>query len=221
VNRTPDTTTAADNGGNFDPRQAAALLDQTTQQARRRIEPYPAWLYGIRAFVALGIYGSVWLSVRGQHPYDHPTAAVLPVVAVLAAVNLVAVVTVARRATAGVSGKSRLRPAEIAVAAGVWIGVFAIMGILAGAGVSHSIVYGTYPATVPLMAAGLAWAGIMGARANWRACGAAAATAVVGAIGVFAGPAGAWAVAGVGLCIVLLGSGAVIARQQRRSLVRP
>jgi hypothetical protein len=220
VNPTPDTT-AADSGGNFDPRQAAALLDQTIQQTRRRIEPYPAWLYVIRAFVALCGYGSVWLSVRGQHPYDHPTAAVLPVVAVLVVVNLAAVLTVARRATAGVSGRSRLRPAEIAVAAVVWIGVFVIMGVLAGAGVSHSIVYGTYPATVPLMAAGLAWAGIMAARANWRPCGTAAATAVVGAIGAFAGPAGAWAVAGVGLCLVLLGSAAVIAGRQRRGLVRP
>ena len=34
MNPTPDTTTAG-NSGNFDPRQAAALLDQTTQQARR------------------------------------------------------------------------------------------------------------------------------------------------------------------------------------------
>jgi hypothetical protein len=221
VNPTPDTTTPAGNGGNFDPRQAAALLDQTTQQTRRRIEPYPPWLYVIRAFVALCIYGSVWLSVRGQHPYNHPTAAVIPVVAVLAVVNLAAVVTVARRATTGVRGRSRLRPAEIAVAAVVWIGVFVVLGVLAGAGVSHAIVYGTYPATVPLMAAGLAWAGIMAARANWRACGAAAATAVVGAIGAFAGPAGAWAVASVGLCVVLLGSAAVIAWRQRRSVVRP
>ena len=135
MNPTPDTATA-DNGGNFDPRQAAALLDQTIQQTRRRIEPYPPWLYVIRAFVALCIYGAVWLSVRGQHPYNHPTAAVLPVVAVLAAVNFAAVLTVARRATAGVSGRSRLRPAEMAGAALVWIGVFVTLGVLAGAGVA-------------------------------------------------------------------------------------
>ena len=72
----------------------------------------------------------------------------------------------ARRATAGVSGRSRLRPAEITVMAAAWLGVFAVMGALAGAGVSKAVVYGTYPATVPLMAAGLAWAGIMAARAS-------------------------------------------------------
>jgi hypothetical protein len=220
VNPAPDTT-AADNGGNFDPRQAAALLDQTVQQTRRQIEPYPAWLYVIRALVALCIYGSVWLSVRGQHPYDHPTTAALPVVAVLVVVNFAAVITVARRATTGVSGRSRLRPAEIAVAAIVWIAVFVIMGVLAGTGASHSVVYGTYPAAVPLLAAGLAWAGIMAARRSWRPCGTAAGIAVVGAIAAFAGPAGAWAVDSVGLFIVLVGSAAVIAGRQRRSLVRP
>jgi hypothetical protein len=220
MNPTPDTTTA-DNGGNFDPQQAAALLDQSTQQARRRIEPYPPWLLAIRAFIALAIYGAVWLSVRGQHPYKHPTAAVIPVVVVLVVVNFVATVTVAKRATAGVSGRSRLRPAEIAAMAVVWVGVFVVLGALAGAGVSHAIVYGIYPATVPLMAAGLAWAGIMAARANWRACGTALSVAAVGAVGAFAGPAGAWAVAGVGLCVVLLGTAAAVAWRQRRSVVRP
>ena len=39
MNHTPDTPTSAGNGGNFDPQQAAALLDQTTQQARRRLSP--------------------------------------------------------------------------------------------------------------------------------------------------------------------------------------
>jgi hypothetical protein len=214
------TTTSAGNGGNFDPQQAAALLDQTTQQARRQIEPYPPWLLAIRAVIALVIYGAVWLSVRGQHPYNHPTAAITPVVAVLVIINFIATVTVAKRATVGVSGRSRLRPAEIAAMAVVWVGVFVVMGSLAGAGVSHAIVYGIYPATVPLMAAGLAWAGIMALRANWRACGTAVAVAVVGAAGAFAGPAGAWAVVGVGLCVVLLGTAAAIAWRQRRGAVR-
>lgn len=102
-----------------------------------------------------------------------------------------------------------------------WVAVFVVMGALAGAGVSRAIVYGLYPVTVPLMVAGLAWAGIMAARANWRWSGTGLAVAVVGVVGTFAGPAGAWAVAGVGLCIVLLGSAAAIAWRQRRGVVRP
>lgn len=214
MNPTPGTATAG-NGGSFDPRQAAALLGQTTQQARRQFEPSPPWFLAVRAVMVLVAYGAVWLSVRGQHPYTHPTVAALPGVFAFVVVNLGATALLARRATAGVSGRSRLLPAEIAVMAVVWVGVFAVMGVLASAGVSDTIVYGIYPAAVPLIAAGLAWAGIMAARANWRACGTALAVAVVGAVGVFAGPVGAWAVAGIGLCVVLLASAAVIAWRQR------
>jgi hypothetical protein len=220
MNPTPETT-AAGNGGNFDPRQAAALLDQTTQQARRQLEPAQPWLLVIRAVVVLAVFGAVWLNVRGQHPYQHPTAALIPVVIAFGLLNLVATVTVARRATAGLSGRSRLRPAEIAVLAAIWIGVYAAMGPMAIAGVSNAVVYGLYPVTVPLIAAGLAWAGITAARADWGGCGAGLAVAVTGAVALSAGPAGAWAVAGVGLCLTLLGQAAVIVWQQRRSVVRP
>jgi|HubBroStandDraft_2_1064218.scaffolds.fasta_scaffold55927_2 hypothetical protein len=219
MNHTPDTTAVVGNGGSLDPQQAAALLDQTTQQTRRRIEPYPPWLLAIRAVMALVIYGSVWLTVRGQHPYNHPTAAVIPVLVVLVIVNFVATVTVARRATAGLAGRSRLRPAETAAMVVVWIGVFVVLGFLPGAGVSRAVTYGIYPAAVPMLAAGLAWAGIMAARANWRACGSAIAVAVIGVLAVFAGPVGAWAVVGVGLFAELLGAAAFIAWRQRRSVV--
>jgi len=121
MNPTPDTTTAG-NGGNFDPQQAAALLDQTTQQTRRQLEPAQPWLLAIRAVLVLAVCGAVWLSVRGQHPYKGPTAAVLPVVFAFVVLNFGATVTVARRATAGVSGRSRLRRAEITVLAVAWIG---------------------------------------------------------------------------------------------------
>ena len=53
MNPTPDTTASAGNGGNFDPQQAAALLGETTQQARRQLELYPPWLTVIRAVTAL------------------------------------------------------------------------------------------------------------------------------------------------------------------------
>ncbi len=220
MNPAPDTT-AAGNGGNFDPRQAAALLDQTTQQARRQLEPAQPWLLVIRAVVALAVFGAVWLNVRGQHPYQHPTAAIIPVVVAFGLLNLIATVTVARRATAGLSGKTRLRPAEIAVLAVIWIGVYAALVPMAVAGVSNAVVWGLYPVTVPLIAAGLAWAGITASRADWLNCGIGLAVAVTGAVALSAGPAGAWAVAGVGLCLTLLGHAAVIVWRQRRSVVRP
>jgi hypothetical protein len=220
MNHTPDTTTAG-NGGTFDPQQAAALLNQTTQQARRELQPSPPSLLVIRAVMISIVCGAVWWSVRGQHPYQHPTAAVLPILFTFVIVHLGVTIGVARRATTGVSGRSRLGKAEIAILAAVWAGVFVVLGALASAGVSNAIVYGVYPATVPLIAAGLAWAAIMAAHAQWRACGTGLAVAAVGAVGVFAGPVGAWLVMGIGLAVVLLGSAAAILWRQRRNSVRP
>jgi hypothetical protein len=208
MSHTPHTT--ADNGGPFDPQQAAALLGQTTAQARRQLQPTPSWLLVTRAVMVLAACGAVWLSVRGQHPYRGPTAADIPVLVAFIVINFTATVGVARRAMTGVTGRSPLRPSEITVAALAWVAAAAVMATLAAAGVSYSL----YPTTF-LLIPGLAWAATMAARANWLRCSVGLAVAAVGAAGLFAGPAGAWAVAAVGLCIVLLGQAAVIAWRQR------
>jgi hypothetical protein len=213
MNTTPGT--AAGNGGSFDPQQAAALLDQTTQQARRQLEPYPPWLLVLRGLGALVVYGGLWLSVRGQHPYLHPTVAAVPGAVAFGIANTIATVAVAKRATAGVVGRSQLRRADIVLWTGLWVGAFVVMGVLIGAGVSDRIVYGLYPAAAPLLIAGLGWAAVTAARANWRQFGAAIVIAAVGAGALFAGPAGAWLVCGVGICIALLGQAALVARRQR------
>ncbi len=220
MNHTSDTT-AAGNGGNFGPQQAAALLNVTTRQARRRLEPAPPLLLVIRAVMVLAACGAIWLSVRGQHPYSGPTAADIPVLVAFVVLNFAVAVVGRKRATAGVSGRTPLRPAEIAILTVVWVGAFAVMGVLAGTGASHAFVYGQYLLTVPLIAAGLAWAAIMAARADWSSFGTGLGVAVVGGARTFAGPAGAWAVAGVGFCVVLLGSAAARLLQQRRIPVRP
>ena len=209
MNHTPDTTTAG-NGGNFDPRQAAALLDQTTRQAQRGFEPSPPWLLVTRAVMVLAACGAIWLSVRGQHPYKGPTAADIPILVAFIVLNFSATVAVRKHAVAGVHGRTRLRPAEITVLTLAWAAAAAVMWALAAAGVSYSL----YPTTV-LIVPGLAWAAINAARASWRSCGTGLAVAAVGAIGLLAGPAGAWAVAGVGLCAVLLGNAAAIAWRRR------
>jgi hypothetical protein len=215
MSHTPDSTATAGNGGNFDPQQAAALLADTTQQARRKLEPAPPWLLAARAVAVLVVCGTVWLSVRGQHPYHGPTAAVIPVLVAFVVLNFFATVAVRERALAGVRGKTRLRPAEITVLVVAWASVPLLILALAAAGVSYRL----YPTTV-LIVPGLAWAAVMAARAGWRGCGTGLAVAAVGTVGAFAGPAGAWAVAGVGLCAVLLGNAAA-AWRQRRSVARP
>ncbi len=202
-------------GGPFGAREAAMLLDQATVRARREFEPDPAWLLVVRGALALAVYGALWLSVRGQHPYQHPTAAVIWVGPTVGVINTVATLAVARRATAGIRGRSRLRPGETALMVLVWVAVFAGIGPMIAAGVPERVTYGLYPAAAPLIVAGLAWAGITAARGERRAAVTGVAVAAVGALALLAGPAGAWAVAGVGLCLLLLARAAEIAWRQR------
>jgi hypothetical protein len=212
MNPTPDTTASAGNGGNFGPQQAAALLDQTTQQARRKLAPSPPWLLATRAVAVLAALGAIWLSVRGQHPYRGPTAADIPILIAFIVLNFAATVAVRERALAGVRGTTRLRPAEITIMVAAVAAVPVLMSVLAANGVSFAV----YPTTV-LIVPGLAWAAVMAAHAGWRSSGTGLAVAAVGAAGAFAGSAGSWLVAGAGLCAVLLGQAAAIAWRQNRT----
>jgi hypothetical protein len=216
MNETPDTneTTAADSGG-LDPQEAAALIEQTKRQARRKFEPNPPLLSLLRAVVVLAAYGAIWLSVRGQHPYQGPTGWALAVLYTLLIVVIVPSVAAVKRAHAGVRGRSRMRPGETIVLVVAWTLVYVFQGALYHAGASHAIVYGIYPATAPLIIVGVAGAGLAQGRANWPTFGAALTVAVVAAGGAYAGPAGAWAVAGVGLFVALLGHAAATAWLQR------
>ncbi|HEY3955735.1 MAG TPA: hypothetical protein VGM53_20385 [Streptosporangiaceae bacterium] len=203
MTHTPDAT-AAGNDDTFDPQQAAALLDQTRQQAHRRLAPSPPWLLATRGVMVLAALGAIWLSVRGQHPYRGPTSADIPVLIAFIVLNFVATVTVRQRAMTGVRGKSRFSPAEIAILTAAWVATAVLMAALSAAGVR----YGWYPTTV-LIIPGLTWAAVSARRASWSSCAVGLAMTVTGIAGLFAGPAGAWLVAGVGLCVTLLGKAAV------------
>ncbi|HEX3965487.1 MAG TPA: hypothetical protein VHZ03_54080 [Trebonia sp.] len=209
---TPDTTTAG-NGDNFDPREAAALLEQTRRQARREFTPAQPWLLAIRAVLVLAALGAVWLSVRGQHPYTGPRASALLILAAFVIINFTATVAVRMRATAGVRGRSRFTPAEITVMAVSWAAPLLVMAALGDAKDSDA----GYMLAVLLIVAGLAYAALMALRADWRTFGIGVAIVVTGAAGASAGPVGAWAVTAVGLCVTLLGNAAVIAWQLHRA----
>jgi hypothetical protein len=210
MNPTPGTSAPAGDGGGFGPEQAAALLDQTTAQARRKLTPSPPWLLTIRGVAVLAVLGAIWLTVRGQHPYHGPTGEDIPILVAFIVLNFVATVAVRERALAGVRGPTRFRRAEIiSLVASVAV-VPVIVWALHAAGVSWAL----YPSTV-VIAPGLTFAAVLTARDGWRSCGPGLAIAAVGVAGAFAGPVGSWAVAAVGLCAVLLGKAARVARQQR------
>ena len=208
MNRTSDPP-AAGHGGTFGPEQAATLLDQTTRQARRQFQPSPPWLLATRAVMVMAGLGAIWLSVRGQHPYRGPTAADILVLIAFIVLNFTATVAVRRHAIAGVSGPSRFSQGEIIVLVLSFVAAILLMVGLGSAGVSFAF----YPTSV-MVVPGLAWAVISAARANRGQIATGLAVVVIGVVGAFAGPAGSWAVAAVGLCVILLGSAAVAWRQR-------
>jgi len=209
MNPTPDAI-ASGNEGAMSPQQAAALLDEATHEARRKLEPSPPWLLATRAVAVLLLLGAVWMSVRGQHPYQGPTAADIPFLIAFIVINFAATVSFRRHAVAGVRGSSRLRRSEIVLLVLAWAVVIVIVVALAVAGTN----LGHYPTSV-LIAPGVAWAAINAARRAWRKCATGLGVAVVGVAGLLAGPVGAWPVAGAGLCAVLLAAAGAVAWSHR------
>jgi hypothetical protein len=220
MNHPPDATTA-ENGGDFDPRQAAAMLDQATWQARRRFAGVTPQLWVFRAVLVLVVFGGCWLSVRGQDPYTGPSTAILPLAFALVGINIGWSSWAIRRAGAGVSGPAqRKRQVWIGVMLVVLVAAYAVTAPLYHAGASHPV-WGLYPASAPLMIIGLAGAATAAALRYPRIVGTLLAIAVVGAAAGFGGPAGSWLIMGIGLCAVCLGTAAFIAWRERRSVVGP
>jgi len=215
-------TAGTTHGGGFDPGQAAALLDQATQQARRAFTPLTPLLFTFRAVVALVVFGGFWLSVRGQHPYTgHISGWAVAVAVVLVAISIGWTVWAIGRAGTGVSGPAQRKwQAWRGIMVVAWIIGYAITAPLYHAGVSHPA-WGLYPASAPLLIIGLAGAAVAAALQYWLLVGTCLAIAAAAAAAGFGGPAGSWLILGIGLCAVFLGAAAFTAWRQRRSMVRP
>jgi hypothetical protein len=203
------TETYEDEGG-LDPREAARLLAQTQRQTRRELDFRSPGLSLLAAAAALVAFGSVWLSVRGQHPYRYPTVVGLVGLYAVIAIRIGSVLYAHRRATAGVSGRSvrqtRWEGAALAVALAA---VYIVMAALANAGASDGVVYGVYVVTATMLVLGTFGAARSAVREDWRELGISIAIMLVAAGSAFAGPRGVWLSNGVGLCVVLLGDSAV------------
>jgi hypothetical protein len=212
--------TAADDEDKLSPEQAAQLIEQTSREAKRQFGYWQSPWYTLAAAVIwLAIYGTLWLSVRGQHPYKGPTGwALLAIFSLIAVAAIVgSVVTRPRRARQGVSGRSRRRETYLGAAMGsAYVAAVVFQGALRYLGVSWAIVYGVYPAVVSpiiLVAAGGVFAAV---REDVQTLCVAIAVIAVLAGSAFAGPIGVWLYAGVGGCVVILALAAVQFRQRRQ-----
>jgi hypothetical protein len=218
MNTTPDATTAG-NGGSFDPRQAADLLDQTTQQARRTFTSGTPLLWAFRSVLVLVALGGYWLSVRGKPPYSAPAGWVVAATFALVAVNIVWSTWLLKRASAGVSGPAqRMKQVFIAIMVAIWVIAYVVVYAAAP---NHALVTGLYPANAPLLIVGVAAAVGSAVRKDWSTTVITAAIAVLAALAGLGGPVGVWGILGVGFCALCLGAAAYKAWQEHRSVIRP
>jgi hypothetical protein len=133
----------------------ATEMKQARERSRRELAVRRPALFVTWGLAVLAGYGTLWLSVRGQHPFHGPTVpAVVTLVALLVAA---AVYTVweADRASSGVSGSSALQRGIFvsALAAGV-LAMDIFIHAVARAGADRPLV-ALMGAAAPLLVAGV------------------------------------------------------------------
>jgi hypothetical protein len=209
-------TTGTNEGDELDPREAARLLAQTKRDARRQFDLSPPWVTAFGGGVILLAYGALWLSVRSQHPYAGPSLGVIALVYAAIVVSIAVSANVYRRATAGVKGPStRQQQLEgVAILVSLILGSPVLQGALKHYGGSDAIVYGVIPAAAPLIIVGTTVVGISASKADWPQFGAALAVVTGGVVAAFAGPSGAWLVAGIGMFVGVVVYAVARARMQ-------
>ncbi|MGH3509752.1 MAG: hypothetical protein ACRDPI_05920 [Nocardioidaceae bacterium] len=211
-------TRSPEDDGPFGAREAATLLEQTRRRARNTFNPHTALLSLSQALAMLLIYGAIWHSSRGHHPYRGPSlTAVGWVYLVVAVVNLV-IVAFYVRARAGVSGPSQREDKIAAIpAVAAIVGVYVFNGALYADGFSLRLVYGVFDAAGPWLVVGAALAGLAAAKEDWWKLGSAVAVMAVAVGAAFAGPVNVWGVLALSGFVIFLGQAALRFQWSRRA----
>jgi hypothetical protein len=212
------TNTPPDGEETLDPREAANLLERTQRRAQRQFSTTTPLLSLVNALIILVIYGAIWLSTRGQHPYRGPSLSTIGLVYLLVVVIALISVGVYVRATTGVKGRSRHedRLAAIPLTAAI-IGVYMFDAALKYDGFSNAIVYGVFDAAAPWLVVGALLAGIAASREDWWQLAAGVAVIAIGVGSAFTGPSNTWGVLAVGGCLLLLAQTALRLRRSRHA----
>lgn len=145
-----------DEDASIDVRQAAVILRQARERAQRELAVRRPVLFLTWGLVVLAGYGTLWLSVRGQHPFRGPA---VPAILVPGALFLIAAVVTARfidRASSGIGGPSVLQRGifVLALAAGGFAVDIFIHAAASHAGVDRPLVV-LAGAAAPLLVVGL------------------------------------------------------------------
>ena len=196
----------ADDSDRLDPREAAQLLSDAQRDAHNHFALRPPGVTAAMGPLILGAYVALWLSTRGQHPYEGPSLGVVALVYVMVAVSFGVAAKVYQRATAGVSGPSirQQRLEGLALLLSI-LGSPVIQGAMKHYGASNAIVYGVIPAAGPLIVIGTTLIGIAVSKEDWPQFAAALIVIIAGIVAAYVGPSGAWLAAGIGLFVAVEG----------------
>lgn len=193
-----DTNTGESSTGSgppLDAQAAAAILAEAGQHARDELRIKRPVIFASAGLAWLIGYGAIWLSVRGQHPYQGPAPEAVTILVVLLAVAVTITASVTSRAASGVGGLSaqRRRIGAAALIAG-YIGSLTLEAALYHGGASRAVAFGLYAAAAPVVITGVAYIAGSALRTDWYLFGLGLWLIAVAAGGAFAGPVGVWGV---------------------------
>jgi hypothetical protein len=205
-----------DEGTGMAPRDAAVIMQQARERAEHELTINRAAIFVSWALVFLIGNIAVWLSVRGQDPYQGPAGYVQAALALLALLALGVTVLVTDRAASGVGGVSALRRRIywLSIAIGL-VGLAIMEAALRYNGVSPGVI-GVVMASAPLLLAGVVLVAGTAAWLNWYLFGLGIWLIAVAAFGGFAGPVGVWAVDALAVGVPFLVMAAITVVPGRR-----
>jgi hypothetical protein len=177
---------------------ASAIMVDARTRARRALVVRRPVLFAVWGVAWLVGEGAIWLSVRGQRPYNGPApSGLLTLTLVIAAAAVVNVILIGRAAT-GVGGSTALHRRILlsAYLAGL-VAVLTLEAAIDHAGASRGVL-GVYGAAAPVLLAGVVVAAGSAAVMDWSVFGLGLWLLALGAGSGFAGPVTVWAVSAIG-----------------------
>ena len=202
----------------LDARNAMIMMQDAQQRAQRELRVRRPLLFLIWGLVVLVSYGAMWLSVRGQQPYQGPAwePLLLAVLLLLAAAGVTA--NVVDWAASGVGGRSDWRRGifVLSLAAG-FAALESEKQALWHAGASRPVV-ALFGQAIPLLAAGLVFvvSSASPARLDWTRLALGLWLLAVAASGAWTGP-----VANLAVCALAGGGGILLMAVIEPRLRRP
>ncbi|HXW45426.1 MAG TPA: hypothetical protein VEL03_11600 [Streptosporangiaceae bacterium] len=199
----------------MDAREAAGIMQDARKHAEHELQfSHPVMLAGWGVIYILA-YGWLWLSVRGQRPYQGPTGGAAGGVTILVLVGLTITAAIVARASAGVGGLSSLqrRIYWLSLAVG-FAGIYTLEAAIDHAGASRAVI-AVIAASGPVFVAGVVYVAGTAVFRNWAVCGLGCWLVATAAGSAFAGPVAIWAVNGLAGGLGFLTAAAVSARRGR------